>query len=66
MSTRYMAAAVTESQLTLLTAWQANKSGDEVLRQGMPTLFGKLADQEDGGVVSPKNILSGSGSQFLL
>ena len=45
---------VTESRLTLLATRQANESGDEVLRQGIMTLFGKLADWEDGRVVSPK------------
>ena len=34
----------TESKLALLASLQANKSGDEVLRQGIMTLFGKLAD----------------------
>ena len=40
--------SVTESKLTLLAAQQANKSGDEVLRQGIATLFGKPVDHEDG------------------
>ena len=29
------------TKLTLLIAWQANKSTDDVLRQGTPTLLGK-------------------------
>ena len=33
---------------------QANNSGDEVLRQGVTTLFGKSADREDGRLGSPK------------
>ena len=33
---------VTESKLTLPTTQQANKLGDEVSRQGIATLFGKL------------------------
>ena len=49
-----MAVYVTESKLTLLAARQANKSGDQVLRQGIATLFRKLADGEDGGLVYPK------------
>ena len=57
---------VTESKLSLLAALQANKSGDKVLRQGIMTLFRKLADREDGGLESPKTILLGSGCQFLL
>ena len=40
--------SVTESQLALLAAQQANKSGDEVLRQGRVTLFGKSVGREDG------------------
>ena len=44
-------------QLALLVAQQANKSGDEVLRQGVTTLFEKPADREDGGQGSPKNHL---------
>lgn len=40
--------SVTESQLVLLAAQQANPSGDEVLRQGRATLFGKPVGREDG------------------
>ena len=36
---------------------QANKVRDELLRQGIATLFGKPADWEDGGLMSPKSIL---------
>ena len=43
---------VTESKLILLTTQQANKSRDEVLGQGIVTLFRKPADWEDGGLVS--------------
>ena len=35
---------VTESKLHLLTTQWANKSGDEILGQGIKTLFGNLAD----------------------
>ena len=55
---RIIHGSVTESQLSLLAARQANKSGDEVLRQGTATLFGKL-DRGDGGIMSPKNHLMG-------
>ena len=45
-------------------------TGQEIGRRGAEakntTLFGKLADQEDGRPVSPKNHLLGSGCQFLL
>ena len=37
---------------------QASKVRDELLRQGMATLFGKPADWEDGGLLSPKNRLT--------
>ena len=43
----------------LLTAQQANKSRDELLGQGIVTLFGKPADKEDGGLVSQRTILPG-------
>ena len=45
---------VTESKLITR---QANKSRDKLLGQGMMTLFGKSADQEDGGLVSQRTIL---------
>ena len=41
-----------ESKLLLLPTWQANKQG-----QGTLTLFGKPADQEDGGLVFQRTIL---------
>ena len=47
---------VTESQLIPLTARQANKLTHELLGQGIATLFGKPADQEDGGLVSQRTI----------
>ena len=47
--------SVTKSKLGLLAARQANKSRDEVLRQG--TLFGKLVDHEDSRLLSQKNHL---------
>ena len=53
------AASVIESKLTLLAARQTSESGDEVLRQGIATLFRKPADREDGGLVSPKYHLLG-------
>lgn len=54
---------VTESKLILLTTWQANKSGNELLGQRITTLIKKLADQEDGILVSQKTI---SQSKFRL
>ena len=60
---------VTKSKLALLVEQQASKSGDKVLRQVVMTLFGKLADQEDGRLMSQNNlkkaILLGSEGQFL-
>ena len=49
-----MGPGVTEPKLALLAARQANKSGDEVLRQGVTALFGRAADREDGRLGSPK------------
>ena len=40
---------VTKSKLILLATRQANKSRDKVLGQGIAILFGKPANQEDGG-----------------
>ena len=48
---------VTESKLRLLITWQANKSRDELLGQGIEILFRKPADREDGGLVSQRTIL---------
>jgi len=42
-------ATATESKLILLAARQANKSGDELLGQGIMTLFAKLATQKMTG-----------------
>ena len=49
--------SVTESELVLLIARQANKSRDKVLEQGIATLFGKPTDLDDGGLVSQRTIL---------
>ena len=49
---------VTKSKLALLTGQQAKKFTNEVLRQGVMTLFRKPANGEDGGLVSPKNPLT--------
>ena len=49
--------SLTESKLVLLTAQQANTLRDEVLRQGVVTLFGKTEDQEDGEVLSQRTVL---------
>ena len=48
---------VTEFKCILLTTQQANKSRDELWRQGRVTLLGKPADREDGGLVSQRTIL---------
>ena len=40
----------------LFAAQQANKSGDELFRQRIMNLIGKLADQEDDRLVSQKTI----------
>ena len=48
---------LSESRLILLTAKQANKMGDELLGQKIATLFRKLADLEDGGLVSQRIIM---------
>ena len=48
---------VTESKFILLAAKQVNKSRDELLRQGIVALFGKPADQEDGGLVFQRTAL---------
>ena len=48
----FQGSCVAESKLGLLATWQANKSGDKVLRQGRETLFVKLGVQEDGGLPS--------------
>ena len=39
--------SVTESKLILLASWQASKSRDEWLEQGIATLWRKAADRED-------------------
>lgn len=48
----FQGSCVAESKLGLLTTRQANKSREEVLRQGRETLFGKLGVQEDGELSS--------------
>ena len=42
---------LSESRLVLLTAKQVNEMGDELLGQRIATLFRKLADLEDDGLV---------------
>ena len=44
------------TKLVLLATWQANKSRDKLLGQGIVTLFEKPADQEDDGLVSQRTI----------
>ena len=57
---------VTESKVILLTTGQVSKLGDEVLGQGVETLFRKPGDQEDGGLVSQRTILPESGLLLIL
>ena len=57
---------VTDSRVVLLTAWQSNKLGDELLGSGIITSFGKTADQEDGRLVSQRTILCQSEFRVLL
>ena len=46
---------VTRPHLAVLISRQANKLGDELLGQGRMTLIRKLADREDGRLLSQKN-----------
>ena len=57
---------VTESKLIQLAALQANKPRDELLGQGIATLFGKPADGEDSELVSQRTSLLKSEFRFLL
>ena len=50
----------------LHTAQQANKLRDELLGQGIATLFRKPADREDGGLVSQRTVFSELEFRFLL
>lgn len=47
---------VTESEHELLAAWQDNKLRDEMLEQGIVTLLGKPANQEDDGIMSQRSM----------
>ena len=47
-------------------ARQASKLGDRLLEQGIVILIGKLADPEDGRLVSQKTILPESKFGLLL
>lgn len=47
-----MRGGVNQVQPGVLVAWQVSKSGDELLGQGIATLFGKQEDQKDGGLLS--------------
>ena len=49
---------LTEPIFVLNAARQANKLGDKLLEQGITILIGKLADPEDGRLVSQKTIFS--------
>ena len=48
---------ITKSKIVLLTISQANKSREEVLGQGIVTLFRKPEDKEDGRLLSQSTIL---------
>ena len=52
------AQTVTESKLIQMAARQANIWRDELLGQGIVTLFRKPADQVDGALGVPKNHLA--------
>lgn len=43
---------LTVTKSKIFDAQQANKSGDDVLGQGLMTLFRKPADQKDGRLMS--------------
>ena len=45
-----------ESKFVLLASGQVSKLKEEMLGQGIVTLFGKSADPEDGGLVSQRII----------
>ena len=49
--------SVTESKLTLLTAWQTNESERQGIEARDMTLFGNRADPEDGRLVTQSNHL---------
>lgn len=57
---------VTKPKLLLLIAQQANKSGEELLQQGITILMGKLADREYGRLASQKSTLPQSEFGLLL
>ena len=57
---------VTKPKLLLLIARQANKSGEELLEQGITILMGKLADREYGRLASQKSTLPKSECGLLL
>lgn len=52
-----MIVTFTQFKPVLLPTQQANKTTDELLAQGIETLFGKRADQEDGGPRPKETIL---------
>ena len=59
--------SVTKSKLILITMRPANKKErDEMLGRGIATLSRKLADREDGGLVSQRTIISTLGFRLLL
>ena len=53
-------------KLVLLPTQQASKTADELLGQGIETLFRKSADQEDGGLMSQRTILPELECRLLL
>ena len=56
----------TDFKFVLLPTPQASKTTDELLGQGIETLLGKSADQEDGGLMSQRAILPELECKLLL
>ena len=53
------------SKLVLLSMWQVNKPTDELLWQGIATLFRKPVDLEDGRLLSQRTVLPGLDASFF-
>ena len=66
LTTKFCITQITESKLILLTIQEADKSRDEVLEQGIMTLFRNPADRKDGGLVSQRTTLTKLEFGFLL
>ena len=57
---------IIKSKFELLAPRQASKSRDKLLGQGIVTLFGKPADQENGGPESQNTIVSELGCRLFI